>query len=91
MKNFVQPGDVVELTAPSGGVVSGTVYLIGALVVVATVTAAEGAKFNGAVLVDWMNVTAGNDSDVFGGLASELIAEGYAYVGVSAQAVAPTA
>ena len=45
------------------------------------------AKFNGAVLVDWMNVSAGNDSDVFGGLSSEILNEGYAYVGVSAQAV----
>lgn len=45
MKNFVESGEVLELTAPSGGVVSGTAYLIGALVVVATVTAAEAAKF----------------------------------------------
>ena len=44
------------------------------------------AKFNGIVLVDWMNVTAGSDSDIFGGLSSELL-RGYAYVGVSAQAV----
>jgi hypothetical protein len=44
-------------------------------------------EFNGVVFVDWMNVTAGNDSDVFGGISSELLNEGYAYVGVSAQAV----
>lgn len=45
------------------------------------------SKFNGVVLVDWMNVTAGNDSDIFGGISSEILNEGYAYVGVSAQAV----
>jgi Alpha/beta hydrolase domain len=45
------------------------------------------SKFNGIVFIDWMNVTAGNDSDIFGGLSSELLNEGYAYVGVSAQAV----
>ena len=45
------------------------------------------AAGNGIVLVDWMNVTAGNDSDIFGGLSGEILREGYAYVGVSAQAV----
>ena len=44
-------------------------------------------KFNGVVFVDWLNVSSGYDSDVFGGLSSELMREGYAYVGVSAQAV----
>src|SRR4030095_2498283 len=43
------------------------------------------SNFNGIVFIDWMNVTAGNDSDIFGGLSSELLNEGYAYVGVSAQ------
>src|SRR5262245_43529075 len=43
-------------------------------------------RFNGVVLVDWMNVSSGFDSDILGGLSSELIGEGYAYVGVSAQA-----
>lgn len=31
MKNFVQKGDVVTLTAPAGGVVGGNGYLLGAL------------------------------------------------------------
>src|SRR3990172_5801752 len=45
MENYVAPGEVVELTAPTGGVVSGTAYLIGGLVIVALVTAAvEHAK-----------------------------------------------
>jgi predicted RecA/RadA family phage recombinase len=47
MKNYVQPGEVLEFTAPSGGVVSGTGVKIGDGFVVATVTAAVGEKFNG--------------------------------------------
>jgi predicted RecA/RadA family phage recombinase len=45
MENYSSPGEVVTLTAPTGGVVSGTAYLIGSLVVVALVTAAETVKF----------------------------------------------
>lgn len=48
MKNFVQPGETLDLIAPSGGVTSGLGYLIGALFVVAAVTAAEGEDFAGA-------------------------------------------
>lgn len=46
MKNYIQEGDIVELTAPSGGVVAGTAYLIGAVVVVALTTVAQTLKFN---------------------------------------------
>ena len=46
MKTYVAPGEVVALTAPSGGVVSGTAYLIGSVVVVALVTAAATEKFS---------------------------------------------
>ena len=49
MKTFVQPGESIEFTAPSGGVTSGVGVLIGALVVIATVTAAAGARFNALV------------------------------------------
>lgn len=45
MKNFVQPGETLDLTAPVGGVVSGTAYLIGALFVVAQHSAAAGETF----------------------------------------------
>lgn len=45
MLNFVQPGEILTLTAPSGGVVSGTLYQIGDLVVVATVSAAQDERF----------------------------------------------
>ena len=47
MKNYVQDDDQLTLTAPSGGVVSGLAYLIGALLVVAAVTADEGDPFVG--------------------------------------------
>lgn len=52
MDNYVQPGEVVTLTPPVGGVVSGTPYQIGQILVIATktVTAAEalaGATFEG--------------------------------------------
>jgi predicted RecA/RadA family phage recombinase len=46
---FKQPGDVITLTAPTGGVVSGQAYLIGGLFVVAMSTAAVGVAFEAAV------------------------------------------
>jgi predicted RecA/RadA family phage recombinase len=49
MENYSQPGEILELTAPSGGVVSGLPYKIGGLVVIATVTAAQGTKFSAIV------------------------------------------
>lgn len=47
MNNYLQPGNVVTLTAPAGGVTSGNGYQIGQLFVVAANTAAEGAEFEG--------------------------------------------
>jgi predicted RecA/RadA family phage recombinase len=47
--NYVQPGNVLELTAPSGGVVSGAAVQIGQMVGIATTSAAQAAKFNLAV------------------------------------------
>lgn len=49
MKNFLNPGDVQNFTAPGGGVVSGTALLISSLVVVPQVTAAAGVQFAGAL------------------------------------------
>jgi predicted RecA/RadA family phage recombinase len=49
MDNFVQAGNALTLTAPGGGVVSGTAYLIGSLLVVATVDADAGDSFVGQV------------------------------------------
>ncbi|HXV31864.1 MAG TPA: DUF2190 family protein [Sinorhizobium sp.] len=42
MKNYIQPGKSIDITAPSGGVTSGLVAIIGSLIGVAAVTAAEG-------------------------------------------------
>ncbi len=45
--------------------------------------------FNGTVVVDWFNVTAGVDGDpIFGLLHPVLLSGGFVYVGVSAQQVA---
>lgn len=44
-KNFHQDGDVLDLIAPAGGVVSGGAYRIGTINCVALVTAAEGEVF----------------------------------------------
>ena len=45
MKTFDQSGKTLTLTAPSGGVVSGTPYLVGSLMVIATETVAETLPF----------------------------------------------
>ncbi|QRM55142.1 DUF2190 family protein [Sinorhizobium sp. BG8] len=45
MKNFTQPGDVLDVPAPSGGVVSGKPVIIGSLIGIAALTAAEGVTF----------------------------------------------
>lgn len=50
MNNFVQIGENLTLTAPSGGVVAGLGYLIGSLFVVATTTVAETLPFVGRVI-----------------------------------------
>jgi predicted RecA/RadA family phage recombinase len=47
--NFVQPGESIEFTAPSGGVVSGTPKQIGQVLVVPMVTAAQTVRFNGMI------------------------------------------
>lgn len=47
MNNFIQPGDVLTLTAPNGGVVAGSAYQIGNLLVVAASDADAGDPFEG--------------------------------------------
>ncbi|WP_407529429.1 DUF2190 family protein [Methylobacterium oryzisoli] len=42
MRNFIQPGDTLTVPAPSGGVVSGGVVVLGSIIGVATTTAAVG-------------------------------------------------
>lgn len=49
MNNYKKPGDTMTFTAPGGGVVSGTAYLIGALLVVAASTVAATLPFEGVV------------------------------------------
>src|SRR3990172_7560957 len=49
MKTFNQEGEVIPLTAPSGGVVKGTAYKIGSLIVGATGTAAQTPMFSAIV------------------------------------------
>jgi len=44
------------------------------------------AKFNGTVVVEWLNDTTGGDQDpVWSEIYREVLSKGYAYVGVSAQ------
>ena len=45
------------------------------------------AKFNGTVVVEWMNVSAGESDPDWDFLNPMLMRDGYAYVGVSAQAL----
>jgi len=49
---------------------------------------ADGARFNGTILVEWHNVTSGYDVDpVWVDTYPELLRSGYAFVGVTAQVV----
>jgi hypothetical protein len=49
---------------------------------------ADPAAFNGTVVVEWMNVSGGADSDPqFGYFGPEILRDGFAYVDVSAQAL----
>lgn len=52
-KNFIAPGDTIELTAPSGGVVAGTGYVIGNRFCIALTTAAVGLPFIAAIRGVW--------------------------------------
>lgn len=52
-KNYIQEGNRLELTAPGGGVVSGTPVVIGGFFCVPLVTAAAGAKFAAALTGVW--------------------------------------
>ena len=51
-------------------------------------TPTDPRKFNGTVVVEWLNETPGRDADFdFGFAHAELLRDGFAYVGVSAQAL----
>jgi len=48
----------------------------------------DAKAFNGTVLIEWQNVTAGNDLDaLWGGFRDDLTADGYIWIGVSVQRV----
>ncbi|QPC44001.1 DUF2190 family protein [Kaustia mangrovi] len=47
--NYIQPGDILDLTAPAGGVTSGGGYVIGGLFVIALGSAEAGDGFRGKV------------------------------------------
>lgn len=47
--SYIAQGDVITIPAPTGGVVAGTAYLIGGLVVIAKDTAAETVNFDAYV------------------------------------------
>ncbi len=53
MKNFVQEGEVVTLTAPTGGVSSGDGIVVGNLFGVCTYDAAEATKVEVALIGVW--------------------------------------
>jgi hypothetical protein len=54
-------------------------------------TPTDPKKFNGTVVVEWFNETAGRDSDPdFGFAHDELLRDGFAYAGVSTQALGIT-
>jgi len=48
-RSYISQGDVITLTAPTGGVVAGTAYLIVNLIVIAQTTAAQTLPFDGYV------------------------------------------
>lgn len=50
MKTYESPGHVMEFTAPSGGVVSGSFYLIGSLLVCAAADVAQALPFEGVTV-----------------------------------------
>jgi predicted RecA/RadA family phage recombinase len=50
MKNFVQPGDVLTLIAPAGGVQSGQPFVVNSIFGIATHDAIEGAEVEAQVV-----------------------------------------
>lgn len=79
MKNFTSKGETLTLTAPTGGVVAGSAYLIGAVTVIAHEDAEESAPFVGLT------------SGVFGLETASTPSEGAAAYITSANAIVTTA
>lgn len=57
--NFLKEGDVVTLTAPTGGIKSGEGFMSGALFAVAQYDAAEAAPVEGGIVGVWLLPKAG--------------------------------
>tara|TARA_R110000851_G_scaffold97963_2_gene212154 strand:- start:44208 stop:44522 length:315 start_codon:yes stop_codon:yes gene_type:complete len=77
-KNYVQDGNVLTFTAPSGGVVSGNAYVIGAVACVSLVTVEAGDPFTGRVtgVFDLPCASGLTEGAAVGLLAGELVAAG---------------
>ncbi len=60
METYSQGGQAMTFTAPTGGVVSGTAYKIGSVIVIATETVAETLPFVG-IVIGCVDVTKVND------------------------------
>jgi predicted RecA/RadA family phage recombinase len=50
MRNFIQDGNVITLVAPTGGVLSGQGFVVGAIFAVAAYDAAQGDEVEGQVV-----------------------------------------
>jgi predicted RecA/RadA family phage recombinase len=100
MLNYVQPGDTLDLTAPTGGVVSGEPALFGALFGVACSSASEGhrlavkvegvftlPKAPGTGLTEGQKVYWDNSAKLITGTASGNTMVGHAVETVAAAAV----
>lgn len=74
---YIQPGDVLNLTAPLGGVTTGVPVQIGQLVVIPQVTAAAGASFAGAVEGVWSVPKVGSQAWTVGAIVYWDDANGY--------------
>lgn len=96
-KNFKQEGDVLTLAAPVGGVVSGGLYIIGDIAVVALISAAAGAPFSGrkSGVFELPKATGANTDlaqgqavfwDAANGVAKRVSAAGLRIIGVAAAA-----
>jgi Alpha/beta hydrolase domain len=73
---------IASATADARSIDSGHAYTTRALVRRPT----DAARFNGTVVIEWLNVSTGQDIDfVYGATRELLIRDGYAWVGVSVQ------
>ena len=99
MKNFIQPGDNLTVTAPVTGIASGTAILIGNLFGVAAVSAPPGGSFEISVEGDFDLPKAANvafalgDKACWDSLASDIAqpSAGLPWVGVVTQAALASA